>query len=274
MGAAALVLPQLKFLPATQRSPMIIKMGLFDLIDPPPGQAEKVIAAYKACSYPFQRLIPRLRSDVDQRIIVRWKDMGQSVSGLWISGTNEIHLSNKSYHMVYDTGFVFLHELGHMVDSATLNDAEKAELITIMHTLKPQIGHINHDHPDAGHTSEIWNNSSEPYCSRIKEAFADLFVATFAPTVYNGTSGGPASEEHFFRFVHWTQNLEDIRRVTTQRSIQVFSDVPANHAHKEGIEWAASQGIITGYPDGTFKPNEPVSRGAFATMLKRYDDQA
>jgi len=251
---------------------MIIKMGLFDLIDPPPGQADKVIAAYHACSYPWQRLIPRLRSDPQGRVLVKWLNTGQTVSGLWISGTNEIHLSNLSYHMPYDVGFVFLHEVGHLIDSATLNDAEKAELISLMHTMAPQIGHINHDHPDAGHTSEIWNNSSEPYMARIKEAFADLFVATFAPTVYNGTSGGPASEEHFFRFVHWVQNLDFVRQIVLQRRIQVFSDVPATHTHVEGIEWAAGQGIVSGYPDGTFKPNDPVSRGAFATMLKRYDD--
>lgn len=48
-----------------------------------------------------------------------------------------------------------------------------------------------------------------------------------------------------------------------------FSDVPTNHPFAEEIEWAASEGIVTGLPDGTFRPTTVVTRGAIAAVLSR-----
>lgn len=50
---------------------------------------------------------------------------------------------------------------------------------------------------------------------------------------------------------------------------QTFSDVaPSNMYYKE-IEWAAHEGITTGWPDGTLRPVTPVSRDAMAAFLYR-----
>ena len=35
------------------------------------------------------------------------------------------------------------------------------------------------------------------------------------------------------------------------------------------VKWAASEGIITGYSDGTFRPDTPVTRAQFVLMLWR-----
>ncbi|WP_392530284.1 DUF1565 domain-containing protein [Nostoc sp. C117] len=48
-----------------------------------------------------------------------------------------------------------------------------------------------------------------------------------------------------------------------------FKDVPANYWAKVYIEALASQNIIAGFPDGTFKPNEPVTRAQFATIITK-----
>lgn len=48
-----------------------------------------------------------------------------------------------------------------------------------------------------------------------------------------------------------------------------FKDVPANYWAKSYIEALASQNIIAGFPDGTFKPNEPVTRAQFATIITK-----
>ena len=48
----------------------------------------------------------------------------------------------------------------------------------------------------------------------------------------------------------------------------VFSDV-SGHWAEEIIGWAASYGIVNGYPDGTFKPENPVSEAEFLVMLFR-----
>jgi parallel beta-helix repeat protein len=48
-----------------------------------------------------------------------------------------------------------------------------------------------------------------------------------------------------------------------------FKDVPANFWAKAYIEALASQNIIAGFPDGSFKPNEPVTRAQFATIVTK-----
>ena len=47
-----------------------------------------------------------------------------------------------------------------------------------------------------------------------------------------------------------------------------FTDVVA---FADEIAWAAEAGITTGYPDGTFRPAQPVTREAMAAFLYRFD---
>ena len=48
-----------------------------------------------------------------------------------------------------------------------------------------------------------------------------------------------------------------------------FSDVPAEHANRDAIETLAGKGIIQGYPDGEFKPNNNMTRAEVTTVLCR-----
>ena len=48
-----------------------------------------------------------------------------------------------------------------------------------------------------------------------------------------------------------------------------FTDVPANSRDAAAISWAAGAGVINGYDDGTFRPDNPVTRQQFAAMLWR-----
>ncbi len=52
-------------------------------------------------------------------------------------------------------------------------------------------------------------------------------------------------------------------------AVSSFSDVPAGHPHAEGIAWIAERGITVGYGDGTYRPDNPVTRGQMATFLHR-----
>ena len=49
----------------------------------------------------------------------------------------------------------------------------------------------------------------------------------------------------------------------------VFMDVKADHWAKSAIESAASKGYFKGYADGTFKPNDTLTRAEFAATLAR-----
>ncbi|MCS6711215.1 S-layer homology domain-containing protein [Brachybacterium sp. EF45031] len=48
-----------------------------------------------------------------------------------------------------------------------------------------------------------------------------------------------------------------------------FRDVSASTMYSREIAWAAAQGIVTGWPDGTFRPTAPVQRAAVAAFLYR-----
>ncbi len=46
-----------------------------------------------------------------------------------------------------------------------------------------------------------------------------------------------------------------------------FSDVPTDYWAYDAIRYLASEGIVSGYPDGSFKPEKSVTRAEFAKML-------
>lgn len=48
-----------------------------------------------------------------------------------------------------------------------------------------------------------------------------------------------------------------------------FTDLPAKHWATEYISSLVDQGIIQGYPDGTFRPNNKITRAEALTMLAR-----
>lgn len=54
-----------------------------------------------------------------------------------------------------------------------------------------------------------------------------------------------------------------------------FSDVPTSHTFYSGITYCAGKGIVGGYPDGTFRPANTVTKNHFCAMLARafYPDQ-
>ncbi len=49
-----------------------------------------------------------------------------------------------------------------------------------------------------------------------------------------------------------------------------FSDVPGTHALNTAISTIANAGIINGYPDGTFRPDNTITRAEFASILSKF----
>lgn len=46
-----------------------------------------------------------------------------------------------------------------------------------------------------------------------------------------------------------------------------FSDVPLSHQNVDAISFVKSQGIVSGYPDGTFRPDQTVNRAELLKIL-------
>ena len=49
-----------------------------------------------------------------------------------------------------------------------------------------------------------------------------------------------------------------------------FSDVSSGAYYEKAVAWAVKNGIVTGYGDGTFGPNDNITREQMATLLYRY----
>ncbi len=49
-----------------------------------------------------------------------------------------------------------------------------------------------------------------------------------------------------------------------------YSDIQNDMWYTEAVRWASSTGIVNGYDDNTFRPNEPITREQAAAVLKRY----
>ncbi len=47
----------------------------------------------------------------------------------------------------------------------------------------------------------------------------------------------------------------------------VFTDVPVNHSAKVAIDYVSSKGYMRGYPDGSFKPNNTITRAEICVVL-------
>lgn len=63
-------------------------------------------------------------------------------------------------------------------------------------------------------------------------------------------------------------DVKTVLKFANKGKIVKFSDI-ANHWGKAAIERAAGLGWVTGYPNGTFRPNGQVTRAEFTAMLSR-----
>ena len=82
----------------------------------------------------------------------------------------------------------------------------------------------------------------------------------------SGTSFAPNSNLTRGMLVQILFNLEG----KPQSASASFSDVKADAWYAKAVGWAAANKVVTGYTDGTFRPNAAVTREQAAAILYRY----
>ena len=70
----------------------------------------------------------------------------------------------------------------------------------------------------------------------------------------------------FFRLL-----TDDVRAENLTKTNR-YSDVAATSWYNTAVSTLSSMGIITGYPDGTFRPNAAITRAEFAAIAARFDN--
>ena len=68
--------------------------------------------------------------------------------------------------------------------------------------------------------------------------------------------------------------LKDDVRTQNLTKDNAYSDVSDTAWYAAAVSTLSKMGIISGYPDGTFRPNAPITRAEFAAMIARFDETA
>ena len=88
--------------------------------------------------------------------------------------------------------------------------------------------------------------------------------------VMNGVGDGKFAPASTLSRAMLAQMIYNMEGAPATEAENTFSDVAATTWYALSVTWAASEGIVTGYTDGTFGPLKNITREQLATMLYRY----
>ena len=122
-----------------------------------------------------------------------------------------------------------------------------------------------------------WTEPEEP-STEVSEIFTDVpanhwAVATIQYVYDNGLMTGISANE-FAPEATTTRAmivsmLARLENVTSAESAG-FADVSDGDWYATAVNWAASVGVVNGYEDNTFRPNQPITREQLAAILMNY----
>ncbi len=93
---------------------------------------------------------------------------------------------------------------------------------------------------------------------------------TFQHNLLNGISDKKFGPETTVNRAMVATVLYRLAGEPTVNTASKFKDVEDNTWYSKAVAWAAENGVVTGYGDNTFKPNNTISRQEMATMLARF----
>ncbi len=109
----------------------------------------------------------------------------------------------------------------------------------------------------------VWQGLTHGYADGSFRAERPVTRGELAALSYRLVDGGYSA---------WEEDPDDDSGGTADEPGR-FSDVPEHHGFAVEIAWLADNGIITGYADGTFRPERPISRGEVARVLSQVHER-
>jgi len=86
----------------------------------------------------------------------------------------------------------------------------------------------------------------------------------------NGTAAATFSPDDTLTRAMMVTVLHRLAGTPAAAAASSFSDVEPGKWCAEAVSWASGKGIVQGYGDGTFRPNDPVTHGQVALIFQRY----
>ena len=119
-----------------------------------------------------------------------------------------------------------------------------------------------------------FNNEKTPLIKTADEKgvlrfnLSELFSVMPSPATNNGVPSAyfiiKARENNTFVPI---EGGEFVFALTPEKNAQIFPDVSSGYWAYQSIQKLAEHGVTTGYGDGTFRPDNPVTRMEFVSML-------
>lgn len=97
-----------------------------------------------------------------------------------------------------------------------------------------------------------------------------LYVKSIEGNTYaEGSSGDDSNGGCVAERTRYPRNIVGVARPKYKEEDPMPKDDITGHWAEDAIRRCMKRKIITGFPDGTFRPNEPVTRAEAATMIDR-----
>lgn len=178
-------------------------------------------------------------------------------------------------------------------------------VLTKGHKYKVVITEIKGSNPDVEYDTTEYNTWVTTYGDEIswwngEKEFSftntytgiDDYYPIIIPTIINKDTGMLNKTDHFAYVIGYPDGtvhpngqitraevatiffrlLRDEVRDGAFTTSNSYSDVAYGKWYNNPISTMSALGIITGYPDGTFKPNKPITRAEFAAIAARFDE--
>lgn len=194
-----------------------------------------------------------------------------TVNGSSITSANGIYelSTGESKISVPDTGKLTLNKYSNYIkgyeDSSfrPQNNMTKAEAVTLLARLLIDEnlikGSVQSNYLDVAAGS--WYESYIGFFERL--GFLDLVSED------NGLSFAPDKNITRAQFTQLIYEISEKDNNAAAKKSKAFVDVSSSNPFKTAINFAASSGIITGYEDATFRPDNNITRAEVVTMVNR-----
>lgn len=121
-----------------------------------------------------------------------------------------------------------------------------------------------------GATVKIVDNSKSFSDVPASSWYSDAVDFASSRQLFSGTSDATFSPEVSMTRGMLTQVLYSLENSPESSASVTFTDVSGQDWYASAVNWAAGEGIVTGYEDGSFGANDIITREQLAVMLYRY----